>query len=68
MGLHETKKFLHSKEKHQNRKTTHRMGEHICQHISASDNGLLYFAIYKVHFFAQIFEGKLGCTLYLGST
>ena len=30
MGLHQTKKFLHSKEKHQkNKKTTHRMGDYI---------------------------------------
>ena len=34
MGLHETKKILHSKGNHQqNKKTTHRMGEHICQYI-----------------------------------
>ena len=34
MGLHQTKKFLHSKGYHQqNKKTTHRMGEHICQYI-----------------------------------
>ena len=31
MELHQTKKILHSKGKHQqNKKTTHRMGEHIC--------------------------------------
>ena len=30
MGLHQTKKCLHSKGNHQqNKKTTHRMGEHI---------------------------------------
>ena len=30
MGLHQTKKFLHSKGKHQqNKKTAHRMGEHV---------------------------------------
>ena len=30
MGLHQTKKFLHSRGKHQqNKETTHRMGEHI---------------------------------------
>ena len=33
MRLHQTKKVLHSKGYHQqNKKTTHRMGEHICQH------------------------------------
>ena len=32
MGLHQTKKFLHSKRNdQQNEKTTHWMGEHICQ-------------------------------------
>ena len=32
MGLHETKRFLHSKGNHQqNKKTTHRMQEHISQ-------------------------------------
>ena len=31
MGLHQTKKFLYRKGNHQqNKKTTHRMGEHIC--------------------------------------
>ena len=31
MELHQTKKFLHRKGNHQqNKKTTHRMGEHIC--------------------------------------
>ena len=35
MGLHQTKKFLHSKGDHQqNKKTTHRMGEHI---VNTSD-------------------------------
>ena len=29
MGLHQTKKFLHSKGNQQNKKTTHRMLEHI---------------------------------------
>ena len=34
MGLHQTKKFLHSKGNHQqNKKTPHRMGEHIWQYI-----------------------------------
>ena len=34
MGLHQTKKFLHSKGNHQqNKNTTHRMGEHIHQYI-----------------------------------
>ena len=34
MGLHQTNKFLHSKGNHQlNKKTTHRMREHICQYI-----------------------------------
>ena len=34
MGLHQTKKFLHSKGNHQqNKKTIHGMGEHIHQHI-----------------------------------
>ena len=34
MGLHQTKKFLHSKGNHQqNKKTTHGMGEHIHQYI-----------------------------------
>ena len=34
MGLHQTKKCLHSKGNHQqNKKTTHRMGEHICRYI-----------------------------------
>ena len=34
MGLLQTKKVLHSKENHQqNKKTIHRMGEHICQYI-----------------------------------
>ena len=34
MGLHQTKKVLHSKGNHQqNKKTTHRMGEYICQYI-----------------------------------
>ena len=34
MGLHQTKKLLHSKGKHQQtEKTTRRMGEHICQYI-----------------------------------
>ena len=44
MGLHQTKKFLHSKGNHQqNKKTTHRMGEH----IHTSDKGLLS-KMYKV--------------------
>ena len=31
LGLHQTKKFLHSKENYQeNKKTVHRMGERIC--------------------------------------
>ena len=31
MGLHQTEKFLHNKGDHQqNKKTTHRTGEHIC--------------------------------------
>ena len=35
MGLHQTKKFLHSKENYQqNKKTTHRLGEHIHLYIS----------------------------------
>ena len=35
MGLHQTKKVLPSKEKHQqNKKTIHRMGKHIHQYIS----------------------------------
>ena len=35
MGLYQTKKFLHSKENHQqNKKTTHRLGEHIHLYIS----------------------------------
>ena len=34
MGLHQTEKFLHGKGNHQqNKKTTHRMGEHIHQYI-----------------------------------
>ena len=34
MGLHQTKKFLHSKGNHkQNKKTTFKMGEYICQYI-----------------------------------
>ena len=34
MRLHQTKKFLHSKGKHQqNKKMTHRMREHICWYI-----------------------------------
>ena len=34
MGLLQTKKFLHSKGNHQqNKKTTHRMGEHTHQNI-----------------------------------
>ena len=34
MGLHQTKKFLHGKGNHQqNKKTAHRMGEHIHQYI-----------------------------------
>ena len=33
MGLHQTKMFLHSKEIINKIKTTHRMGEHICQNI-----------------------------------
>ena len=33
-GLHQTKKVLHSKGKHQqNKKTVHRMGNHICRYI-----------------------------------
>ena len=33
-GLHQTKKFLHRKENHQqNEKATHWVGEHICQYI-----------------------------------
>ena len=33
-GLHLTKKVLHSKGNHQqNKKTTNRMGEHICQYM-----------------------------------
>ena len=44
MGIHQTKKFLHSKGNHQqNKKTTHRMGEH----IHTSDKGLLS-KMYKV--------------------
>ena len=44
MGLHQTKKFWHSKGNHQqNRKTTHRVGEHICY---TSDKGLIS-KIYK---------------------
>ena len=34
-GLHQTKKFLHGKGKHQqNKKATHRIGEHIRQYMS----------------------------------
>ena len=34
MGLYQTKKFLHSKGNHQqNKKATHKMGEHIHQYI-----------------------------------
>ena len=34
MGLHRTKKCLHSKGNHQQtKKTTHRIGGHICQYI-----------------------------------
>ena len=34
MGFHQTKKFLHSKGNlKQNRKTTQKMGEYICQYI-----------------------------------
>ena len=34
MGLYQTKEHLRSKENHQqNKKTTHRMGEHICRYI-----------------------------------
>ena len=34
MGLHQTKKFLHSKGNHQqNKKTAHRMGEHTHQYM-----------------------------------
>ena len=45
MGLHQTKKFLHSKGNHQqNKKTTHRMGEHF---TDPSHKGLLS-KIYKV--------------------
>ena len=34
IGLHQTKNFLHSKGKHQhNKKTAHRIGEHIHQYI-----------------------------------
>ena len=39
MIFHQTKKFLHSKGNHQqNKKTTHRMGEHIA---NTSDKGLI---------------------------
>ena len=45
MGLHRTKKFLQSKGNHQqNKKTTPRMGDHICH---TSDKGLIS-KIYKV--------------------
>ena len=31
MGLHQTEKFSHNNRNHQqNKKTTHRMGDHIC--------------------------------------
>ena len=43
MGLHQTKKFLHSKGNQQNKNTTHRMGEHIAD---TSDKGLIS-KIYK---------------------
>ena len=39
MGLHETKKVLYSKGNHQqNKKTTHRMGEHIYNFIKNLQN------------------------------
>ena len=39
MGVHKTKYLFHSKGNHQqNKKTTHRMGEHICQPISKGVN------------------------------
>ena len=45
MGLHQTKKFLHSKGNYQqNKKTPHRMGEYICH---TSYKGLIS-KIYKV--------------------
>ena len=31
MGRHQSETFLHSKGNQQNKKTTHRLGEHICQ-------------------------------------
>ena len=35
MGLHQAKNFLHNNGNHQqNKKATHRIGEHICQYIS----------------------------------
>lgn len=33
-----------------------------------SSNKYPYFAMYIVHFFAQIFDRKIGCVLYMGST
>ena len=42
MGLYQTKKFLHSKGKHQqNKKTTHRMGKHF--HQDTSDKDIIKF-------------------------
>ena len=39
MVLHQTKKFLHDKGNHQqNKKTTHRMGEHIYNFIKNLQN------------------------------